>query len=316
MKIKKMLVGSLAAVVVSMGAVAPVAASAAPAPAPAVVAAPAPADGTSEATTLKNAAVGTTVWVKNKTGQKVTVGDQVLEPGGTSMQTGRNATVDDVSTTIRVGDNYSIPLYGHNPPFSEAYVQLGGQKFFDTGKFRHGDFTYEVEFRGTHKSSQSTFYYKIWDVTITDAKPAWDREFIHHTDRDDGVKGYVRNQTDQPLVWQSNGHQIQLRPGGSLLLFDSDRVGPDADYFGAAFTMYTGGGTVQVKAVDPAVTTTKVSVVGHSPFTSFKEGDAHTYQLADGYKLTVQRATDGRLPVPFENWHTQDWASYEFTVTR
>ena len=33
------------------------------------------------------------------------------------------------------------------------------------------------------------------------------------------------------------------------------------------------------------------------------------------HALTVKREDDAKLPVPFENWHTEDWANFTFTIS-
>lgn len=292
------------------GVISPAAAQAAPVPPPA-------ATIQSETQSLQHAAKGTKIHILNDSSQAIQIGDTWLPPRVAHLQPysidleGASGRGDDISSSFRVGeDGDRMPLYGHNPVATSAYLQVGGQKIFESSTMMAGGVQLDVKFN----SGNITF--KGWTIRVSDGS-AYDHQFVHHTDNNDGIKGFVRNQAPFPVTIDSNGVKMTLKPGQKMIYFDSREV---QDEDGTSFSVSGNGDPgYYVEAFDPNIGYPLADVRqvdgDAKQRHSYSEGDEKKYQWGKGMTFTVKREDDAKLPVPFENWHTEDWANFTFTIS-
>ena len=293
------------------------AAQAAPTPRPAA-ASHVEAVGPAQTEAPQHAVKGTKINIMNGSSHAIQIGDTWLPPKPGHGQPydidleGASGSGDDISSSFRVDvDGPSMPLYGHNPATSSAYLQVGGQKIFESSSIMAGGVKLDVKFHS------GNIDFKKWTITAVDDS-IYDHSFVHHTGENDGVKGFVRNEAKSPVTFETNGHPMTLKPGEKMIYFDARRVMNDE--LGTTFTVSGNGDRgYHAEVVDPYVgrTFAKVQQVEGEgkDFRYFSEGDSSRYEWGGGMTLTVKRENYAKLPVAFENWHTEDWANYTFTIT-
>lgn len=262
---------------------------------------------------LKNAAIGTSVAFQNTITEPVWVGDHRLSPAIHSWPSvvveGKNGSGDDVSTTIKVGDRKAVKFFGHNPAFSEAYLQFEGQKVFNDSKIEIDGVTYTVRYLVDPLVS-----YKRWIVSVSLGQ-RYTHEFVHHTSEDDGVKGTVTNKTETDANVRLGGADLKLTPGQSLLFFDSHGYGWGNR--GTRMSVAQSGATgTHFEIADTSFEHPYVKREGQQAKDEYSEGESRSYDLSAGLRLKVTRDDDGKMDVPHENWHTKDWARFTINITK
>ena len=86
-----------------------------------------------------------------------------IAPGATQNLAGASDAGDDISATMKFGDDTTKPLYGHNPGMRDAYVQVAGFKWYGNGINVVDGKKFDVCWTGTTKYDGMK-YYKYWKM--------------------------------------------------------------------------------------------------------------------------------------------------------
>lgn len=306
-----LLIAGVLAAGITAGAVAPAFALPAPSAAPTAAAAPAHVDGN-----LKWDEVGSKVTVINKsnhTFKGFKPGEQILQKEGKGkMSAFPSQETKDVYFSLPT-DNGNLSSIAHNPMSMSAYLKLGHAEFSGDTRITLDGSLYQINF-----ASAGKFTTKCWTISYLGKAP-FDHSWVHHyKSEEDGVKGYVVNETGKDVRVKVGGCDIDLKKDQRLVYFDSDAYG---DGRGAAFDFRKSGEAHQVASIrmsDPYVgyPIADVDLGGKHNYAKYSEGEERTYgDAGSGIKITVKRHADAKLPVLWEDYGmTSDWALFDITL--
>lgn len=255
-------------------------------------------------------------WVEfnNHSGGKYYLSGHLTENGNTYW--GNKADGDDVSFRVGLTKESNVPIYAHNPQWSEAYLQIGGQKFHNKGSIIAGGMEFKVEYLGS--VWRGSMNYKKWNVTFTQVDP-YVHKYVHHTDSNDGVKGAIINNSNAPVELRVNawGSQVfTLAPKQRMLFFDGHsfdggwgikvEIRKPGDPAKRLATLTASDGSMALPSVKVERDGSGTDRHGYS------EGESKSYSQ-EGSTVEIKRFHDNKLPYG-ETWETSDWALFDFVI--
>lgn len=116
---------------------------------------------------LRNSDVGTRIWFTNHSKETVRLQHNhhphgwVVPPGHNALLLGVEGDCDDISVTAKFEDGKKMPIYGHNPKWSEAYVQVSGHKWYGNGTDTIENRKFGVIWEGTRREEHDEVF-KCW----------------------------------------------------------------------------------------------------------------------------------------------------------
>ena len=268
---------------------------------------------------LQRVEVGTKIEIVNGSAERLYVkaSDRSSLDRGDRMEFAGNNPDLDVSSKLGRDKNKMITIAGHNSLMSSAYLQLGDTQFTE-GRIVNIE---GMEFQITYDGREGQFpskEYKKWTLTYRGQSP-FQHHWVHHTDKLDGTKGYIINESGKDVIVHTGGHDIFLKKDQRLIYFDAHDFSSGA---GSKFWISQPGNTTgkrlaTVTVMDPSIGTPAALVERDSGKSThyYSEGDSQSYtDPSTGATLTVKRHHDATLPVLWENSSTNDWALFDITI--
>lgn len=286
------------------------------APALAAPAEPAAANSAASSQQLKHVDTGTQLTIKNGSKEFLIAGNATVAPGRGVTFDGNDKNLD-LKTAVSLDKKKWITIAGHNPKMSSAYVQIGETKFAENRIVNIDGMEFEITYEGTiHRYPETS--YKDWLLTYRGPSP-FQHHWVHHTDKVDGTKGYIINESGKDVTVHTGGCDIFLKKGQRLIYFDAHDF---SDGAGSKFWISQPGSTgkklATVTVMDPSIGVPSALVERDSGKSRhhYAAGDQHSFtDDSTGAQLKIKRHHDSSLPVLWETWETNDWAIFDIVVS-